>query len=745
MTEHAATLPIPADAGSSFSLDRLRRDGMYVILAAMPLLGLALMLTDAFPDPLHGGVVGIILMVLPIAVWKLLSVSCLAGACMLVAGSTTISLLTFRWSGADASACLLALPTMIATSFIGTWGGITTGALCSAVLIVGSRSYLHPVETGTVLAALSVVWSSFGLTWASLHPTRTAMDWSWYSYERARELLEQARDRQAELKQVLQDLADANRQLARLNERLVATRHMAEEATRTKEQFVANVSHELRTPLNIITGFSEIILQAPRVYGGKLPPALLADIATIHRNSQHLSDLVSDILDLSQVEAGRMALTREWLSLSEAIGEAVMAARELFESKGLYLETDTPEDLPPLFCDRTRIRQVVLNLLSNAGRFTDTGGARLRVRREGGRIVVSVSDTGSGISPEDQGMLFEPFRQLDGSTRRRHGGSGLGLSISKRFVEMHGGEMWFESTIGVGTTLYFSLPVERPSLAGDSVSRWFSPHLRYEVRTRRSRAPVPKMAPRFVILEEEDALRRLMSRYADEVDIVSVQSYEEALDELKRLPAQALVVNDAAVSDTLNQLAQLGELPYGAAGLVCSVAGHRDAVDRLGVTNYLIKPVQRGELLAALEGLGPDIRTLLVVDDDPEALQLVTRMLASAPREYRVLRASNGERGLSLIRDRRPDAVLLDLVMPGMDGWHVLHEKYQDEALRDIPVIVISAKDPIGEPIMSRALTITHGAGLSVRHLLACIGAVSEVLSPSRSTGGRGRQGDPGD
>ena len=516
---------------------------------------------------------------------------------------------------------------------------------------------------------------------------------------------------------------------------------VAEEARRAKEEFVANVSHELRTPLNMIIGFSEMIIQAPQAYGDRLPPTLLSDIAVIHRNSQHLSSLIEDVLDLSQIEAGHMALSQERSSLREIIEEAALAVRPLIESKGLYLDIVVPANMPPLLCDRTRIRQVVLNLLSNASRFTDRGGIQVRAWQEKDQVVVSVADTGPGIGRQDQDKIFEPFRQLDGSARRRHGGRGLGLTISKKFVEMHHGKMWLESEVGVGTSFYFSLPVETPPPIGESISRWFSPYLHYEARTRRSLAPAPELRPHFVVLERGDALQRLLARHLDGAKVTSVHNMEEAFRELEHSPAQALIVNDASLKQALIPLTPLAELPHNTPLVTCWVPGRDDAAGELGVVDYLVKPVDRTTLLSALERLGNDVKTVLLVDDETEALHLFARMLVSAARGYRVLRATNGQQALSLLRKRRPDVMLLDLLMPGMDGFQVLAEKNQDVTLRDIPVIVISARDPMGEPIVSNALIATRNGGLSVREVVTCIQTVSEILSPSSKPGGQGLQG----
>jgi signal transduction histidine kinase len=282
--------------------------------------------------------------------------------------------------------------------------------------------------------------------------------WCLMVWQQARQEAEAARSQRLGLKQTQEDLLLANRELARLADRLKLLQQLAEEARRTKEEFVANVSHELRTPLNMIIGFSEMIPKLSQVYGVELPAALLSDIAAIQRNSQHLSKLVDDVLDLSQVEAGRMMLAKEWTSLPELADEAALAVHALYESKGLYLHINVPENLPPVFCDSTRIHQVLLNLLSNAGRFTAHGGVQVQAQHDHDHVIVTVTDTGSGIAADAQEKLFEPFQQLDGSIRRTHGGTGLGLSISKRFVEMHGGRMWLESGVcgGGGDSVPFS-------------------------------------------------------------------------------------------------------------------------------------------------------------------------------------------------------------------------------------------------------------------------------------------------
>ncbi len=634
-------------------------------------------------------------------------------------------------------AFLYALIPLIAVVTIGWPGGLLAEGAIIALVVWLLRAPTVPalsLAQALSVGAGGVICGLLG--WAATHALVTVVQWSLFSFEQAREVLEEARDQRLELKEVQRDLILANEELARLTDRLTVLQQVADEARRAKEDFVANVSHELRTPLNMIIGFSEMITASPRIYGAELPPTLLTDVAAIQRNSEHLAKLVDDVLDLSQVEAGSMALTKEWGSLPEIVGDAALAVRALFEAKGLALEVEMAPDLPPVFCDTTRIREVLINLLSNAGRFTDHGGVRIRAWVEAEDVVLSVRDTGPGIRPGDQKRIFEPFQQADSSIRRSHGGTGLGLSISKRFVEMHEGRMWLESELDVGTTVFFALPLRQPSAAGGATQgwqRWFNPYDAYEYRVRsgRSKAPPPAIVPRLVLLERGHVLRRLLARYFGEVELIGVPDVESAWTELERSPAQALIVNAASYAEGSAIAGKLGVLPYGTPAFVCSIAGEESASQDLGISRYLVKPVTREALLAALGELGSEIGSVLLVDDEIEVLQLFSRMLASSDRGYRLVRARNGKRGLQLLRQRKPDVMILDLFMPGMDGFQVLQAKRQDLEIRDIPVVVVSAQDPVGQPIVSSGLQVVRGEGLSISDLVACIHALSQILSLS--------------
>ncbi len=728
--------PIPHLSEMRSTLKQLQAE---TILLALPGLYIATFILIAGASHFYNnifpiGVSTIILFTLPLLIGALRNSHYLIAAWLLVLGCLTVVLLIMGWGQVPVAICLLALPVGLAALYVGLAGGFVTAAGCSLLLFFDISITLDPTLRVT---ALTAIWGTLGLIWLTQRPFSTAIEWYYFSYEQNRALLEQAQDSQLQFRQTLEDLENANLQLTRLNSLAQGLRRTAEEARIAKEQFVANVSHELRTPLNMIVGFSETIIQSPDIYEEKIPPKLLADLDVIHRNSRHLSKLIDDVLDLSQVEADHIALTKERMAFKDIVEAAVIAVRPLYDSKGLYLETLIPPTLPPVYCDPTRIRQVVINLLSNAGRFTEEGGATLEVRPEKNTLMVTIKDTGPGIAPKNIDKLFQPFRQVDGSIRRRYGGTGLGLSISKRFIELHEGKIWVESEEGQGTTFLFHIPIDpQPaSPLSSDVMHGVTPQWEYLQRTRPSAAPKAVLRPRFVVLEHEDALQRLLSRYMEGIEIAAVRSLPEAIREVTTTPSRALLINDMSIHGALEHLEENGGLPFGTPAITCSVPGVHELAGGLGVSDYLIKPIDREKLLRTLDRLNAAGKTILIIDDEPDALRLFRRMLLQAGRGYRILRASDGVQGLKILREEGADAILLDLMMPQMDGFRFLSQKNEDDALRDIPVVIISAQDPSGHPIVSHGLGATRGGGLPIPQLLACIDTLSRILSTAGQAG----------
>jgi signal transduction histidine kinase/CheY-like chemotaxis protein len=653
---------------------------------------------------------------------------------------SVIAILAGSWLMEMPSLILLGsfLP-LVAVILIDFWGGtITLAGLCGLVWLLGQPFSLISIQLD--LSYLIIISGCFSLMigWAVSNDLISVSAWSMASFKKARQDLSEVRERQIELFQAQEDLQLANTELGRLSQRLKVLEHIAEEARQAKTEFVANVSHELRTPLNMIIGYADLISRSPQVYGGRLPASLLTDIMAILRNAQHLSTLVNDVLDLSQVESGRMAISRSWVSIDAIIAQAMSVVAGLFQSRGLYLKSEIEPDLPTVYCDETRIRQVIINLLSNAGRFTEHGGVTIHVMTVIPEVIIRVSDTGTGIELKDQERIFEPFQQADASIRRRFGGSGLGLTISKQFVEMHGGKMWLESQPGKGTSFSLSLPLSNPHSTLKEQARQTSSHtllralvpddeIGYRLRKRRSQAPAVQTTERFVVIDSENYLQRLLSRYLPESEIESALNLNAAVESLSQSPAQALVVNTSHFED----MPQLGRLPFGTPAITCFLPGGQDAARHLGVFEYLIKPLAREKLLAAVESLDRPVKTILIVNDQEDELNLFARHLKTEERGYSILQVTSGQRALGMLRSRKPDVMLLDLMMPGMDGFQVLEEKQRDASICDIPVIIISSRDPAGDPIVSNTFTVTHSGGLSQRNLAKCIHSLGEILAPS--------------
>jgi signal transduction histidine kinase/CheY-like chemotaxis protein len=660
--------------------------------------------------------------------WLLTSRGQSIGGWFLVTASVGMICLSHSWWGMPQLLTLMVIPPLLAAVLIGLAGTVLTTIGETVLLLVWSSLGVGTLSPATLATVIVTIWAALVLMYATHYRVRQLTEWSWNYFKQGQVLLEEARDSKVELQQALSDLTQANQQLTRMNMLAQGLRRMAEEARKVKEQFVAQVSHELRTPLNMIIGYTEVILQSPEIYGRNLPSALLADLTVIFRNAEHLSALIDDVLDMTEIETEQMALTKEEVQLHEIVNAAAIAVRPLFDSKGLYLKVDVPEALPPLFCDRTRIREVLLNLLSNGGRFTELGGVQVTAWQHENDLIVTVADTGPGIAAEDKVKLFQPFQQLSSSIRQRHRGSGLGLSISKRFLELHNGDIWVDSTVGVGTTFSFRLPIALPMPTEGELARRLQPDWEYWQRTRPSRAPKAIARPRFVVLDEDNTLLRFLVRYLENAEVVSVSTLEHALSELSDNPSSALVVNAASVGETLRRL-EISQLPEGIPVMICTIPSPPESASTLGAFDYLTKPVPRNVLLATLDRVGRPVRSVLIVDDEPDMLRLYRRMLASTRRDCRVVQAKNGEEATRILRQRRPDVVLFDLVTAKGDGPQFLRAWNSEPATRNIPIIVTSANRQSRPPIASNVFAVTRRGGFSTREILTLITQTTAHLS----------------
>jgi signal transduction histidine kinase/CheY-like chemotaxis protein len=471
---------------------------------------------------------------------------------------------------------------------------------------------------------------------------------------------------------------------------LTVAKEVAEQANRTKSTFLANMSHELRTPLNAIIGYSEMLEEEAGERGFE---DLAPDLAKIHAAGKHLLALINDVLDLSKIEAGKMELFVEDFDVRALVQDVESTIRPLVEKGQNLLEVTCPPDIGTIHADLTRVRQILFNLLSNAAKFTQHGRVGLEVfaLRLGGEdwIEFAVADTGIGLTPEQQRRLFQSFSQADPSTSRKYGGTGLGLVISRRFAQMMGGDIQLQSEFGRGSVF----TVRLPRVAG--AARPAPGHAAAPSAT-------PAASPLVLVVDDDKATRELITRglQKEGFRILAATSGDEAirLAREKRPDAISLDVLMPGMDGWTVLRALKGDpLTAGIPVVMVSMLDDRDIGYALGAADYLTKPFDREKLVVALRRFrqGSSPRPVLVVEDDPATREVVRRALERDG--WIVTEAENGKGGLESIARAAPDLVVLDLMMPEMDGFEFVSELRKTEAGRRIPVVVVTAKEITAE------------------------------------------------
>ena len=464
------------------------------------------------------------------------------------------------------------------------------------------------------------------------------------------------------------------------------TAERLKEIDKLKTQFLANMSHELRTPLNSIIGFSRVILKG---IDGPLTDLQKADLTSIYNSGQHLLGLINNILDLSKIEAGKMELNFEEVELEPVIKTVMSTAIALIKGRPVDLVQEVAEDMPIIWADPTRIRQVILNLVSNACKFTDEGAIVVRAKPEQNHVVISVNDTGIGIPEEKIENIFEEFTQVDGSTTRKVGGTGLGLPISRHFVEMHRGNIWVESKLGYGTTFYFTLPISPPSDNTDLIDN-IEEAVEQSAKDNRV----------IVAVDDDPAVLDLYKRYLEKQNytVIGVTNGNNALAVVKEHCPRAvlldIIIPDKDGWSVIKELKEdtfTKNIPV----IICSIVSDKNRGFSLGASDYLVKPIVENQLTDVLKKLNSrqkDEIKVLVVDDQADDILLLRRILEAQP-DYTIFEAANGEEGLDLIQSNSPDLIILDLNMPQMDGFAMIEALKGNAATRNIPIIIVSAQD----------------------------------------------------
>lgn len=665
-------------------------------------------------------------------IWILNVLDSCIGNWVIVAAYVVVIQLMNVWFGLDGVVALMVVPVVMAVPLIGLGASVVVAGAETACLLWFGAGGGSPLALPLALVA---IWVMPALMVAAYRPVFHLGDWAWDYFVQTRTALEASRDRQLELNQALEDLGHANRQLILVNENLASLRLVAEQAQRTKTMFLSKVSHEFRTPLNMIIGLVDLLLEAPEVYGEELPPRLREHLEIVNRNCQHLAGLVNDVLDLSQVEAGRMALRREWFSLSEVIDRAVLVVRPLAERKSLNLYVEVPDNLPEVYGDGNRIAQVVVNLLSNAARYTEQGSITVRVRQEADEAIVSVADTGEGIAEEDKLLVFEPFCQGYSGTRRSGsgGGSGLGLSISKQFIDLHGGRIWLDSQLGEGSTFYFSLPLDQPPSPVGKADQWIQRD--WTDRRRRSYREPPRLADRVVVCDPVEALPSMLTRYANGVEYEYAADLDELVQAVRDYPAHNVLINHPEPGRMVDMLLWAKETIRQTPILGCCVHPLTERAQAAGALAYLIKPITRAPLQEAIDRIETPIHRILLADDNPDDRRFYKMLLQSIDANWQVELVSNGVEALERMTADPPDLLMLDILMPEVSGWEVMTAKAQDPALRDIPFVVLSAEDPADQPVTSEFVAATIEGGLSLNQLLEGSQRLTDLMRhPSPAT-----------
>jgi len=471
---------------------------------------------------------------------------------------------------------------------------------------------------------------------------------------------------------------------------LQLARQQAEEANRAKSQFLANMSHELRTPLNAIIGYSEMLQEEARDAGQE---SFIPDLGKINTAGKHLLALINDVLDLSKIEAGKMELFLEDFDVSSMVDDVATTIDPMLHTNDNRLVIERGASVGGMHADLVKVRQMLLNLLSNACKFTEHGTVKLRVSRresaQGDEMVFAVSDSGIGMTPEQMARLFESFTQAESSTSRRYGGTGLGLAITRRFCRMMGGDVTVESHAGAGSVFTVVLPAvvdpdRRPLEPA-------APEARAEQQGDGSAGTV-------LVIDDDPDARRLIRRLltADGFRVEEAESGAAGIARARETRPDAITLDVLmpgmdgwTVLKELRSDDSVGDIPV----IMLSVLREQQLGLALGASEYVTKPVDRAQLRRIMDKYRPDGSTgpVLVVEDDAETRRVMARLLTRDG--WTVVQAENGRVALERVAEQRPALILLDLIMPTMDGLEFLTALRDTDEGRSIPVVVVTAKD----------------------------------------------------
>jgi signal transduction histidine kinase/CheY-like chemotaxis protein len=503
------------------------------------------------------------------------------------------------------------------------------------------------------------------------------------------EISPQMNEENTNLSPAEEGVCEETRLLKEENQRLKATVAKVQKESQAKSDFLANMSHELRTPLNAIIGYSELLEEVADDF--KLKDEMAPDLRKINSAGRHLLAIINDILDLSKIEAGKMELFPEQCKLSQLLEETINTIQPLADKNGNQLQIHQPETLGDFIVDEDRFRQILINLFSNACKFTENGTITLdvldKVINGIDHYVFQVADTGIGMNPEQMKRLFQSFEQATVSTSKKYGGTGLGLVISRQLCNMMGGDIHVESKIGVGSIFTIEVPCDTTAGVQNSSTS----------RSKEIPALLPGETPVVLIIDDDPMMFDWVKKSLDNKNIrVEFAADGKTGLEMARKIRPKVITLDIILPDmdgwsVLTQLQadpSLADIPI----IIISMIDEKRKGYALGALEYMVKPIDKERLNFLVNKYGGvSDRTVLVVDDEPDARSVLRRRLEE--RSCIVSEAENGELALQHIQKSMPSIIFLDLMMPVMDGFDFLEILRNDPRLNKIPVVVVTGKD----------------------------------------------------
>jgi CheY-like chemotaxis protein/CHASE3 domain sensor protein len=494
------------------------------------------------------------------------------------------------------------------------------------------------------------------------------------------EIQAQSEELTAQSEEIQAQIIELQGQNVELNQQRLAV----EEANRLKSQFLSNMSHELRTPLNSVMALSRVLMMQA---GMKLSAEEVNYLEIIERNGKNLLTLINDILDLSKIEAGRMDVNPKPFSLRMTLENIIESIAPLAGEKQIELSQEIPEDLPPLESDEIRVSQILQNLIANAVKFTDAGRVTVSAWLDQGNFYVRITDTGIGVAENDLPYIFDEFRQVDGTSARKHEGTGLGLTIARKAARMLGGDIAVKSAKGVGSIFTLTLPVA-----------WQGKTPTCEPIVIRQPSEINKSARKTIlVVDDEPEMAAMISRYLlqEGYDTLTATSGAEALILAARERPFAVTL-DIIMPDMdgwevlqgLKKNPDTKDIPV----IIVSISEGRETGFALGAIGYVTKPVSKKQLISEIEKIGkPGTRSIMIADDNEMDRRKIGRIIEA--EGLKLIEAENGAACLELIKKQAPDVLVLDLMMPEPDGFAVLERIRGNPETRDLPVIVVTAKD----------------------------------------------------